>query len=347
MSKVTTSRFSSEGHHWTCFLAGYKCIVLILCFSISALTSESAVARRTQGPARVGILWIQNADEAAPYLGAVKDGLRELGWFEGQNIVFIERYNQGDESRFPKLAAELVALDVDVLFVNDSAVPTARAATSTIPIVCADFYDPVATKVTASLARPEGNVTGMSWQSVESGVKRLQLTMELLPRARRIGLLYNVGFAGAMMEGEGLFAAARKMHIALIGVEVRAPADLPAAFAKIRSERFDALLVSVDPLTFDAREQIGALAISLRLPMVAEMGEFADVGAVLTYGADILHTYRRSAYFVHRILNGAKPADLPYEQPSRFQLVLNQNTAKALGIRVPQSILENATKIVQ
>jgi putative ABC transport system substrate-binding protein len=330
-----------------CFLVNYKWIVLILWIGISALTTESAVARRPHELARVGILWIQNAQEAAPYLGAVKDGLRELGWLEGKNIVFLERYNQGDESRFPQLAAELVAQDVDVLFVNDSAVPAARAATSTIPIICADFYDPVATKVTTSLARPEGTVTGMSWQSVESGVKRLQLAVELLPRAQRIGLLYNVGFPGAMMEAQVLFDAARKMRIALIGVEVRTPADLPAAFAKIKRERFDALFVSVDPLTFDAREQIGALATSLRLPMVAEMGEFADVGAVLTYGADILHTYRRSAHFVHRILNGAKPSDLPYEQPTRFQLVLNQKTAKALGIRVPTSMLENATRIVQ
>jgi putative ABC transport system substrate-binding protein len=277
----------------------------------------------------------------------MKDGLRDLGWVEGQNIVFIERYNQGDESRFPRLAAELVAQGIDVLFVNDSAVPAARAATSTIPIICADFYDPVATKVTASLARPEGNVTGMSWQSVESGVKRLQLTMELIPRARRIGLLYNAGFAGAMMEAQGLFDAARKMPVGLVGVEVHTPADLPAAFAKIKRERFDVLLVSVDPLTFDAREQICGVASSLRLPVVAEMGEFADVGAILTYGADILHTYRRSAQFVHRVLNGAQPADLPYEQPTRFQLVLNQKTAKALGIRIPTSMLENATKIVR
>jgi len=295
----------------------------------------------------VGILWIQNAEEAAPFVGAVKDGLRTLGWIEGKNIVFLERYNQGDESRFPTLAAELLALDVDVLFVNDSAVPAARAATSTIPIVCADFYDPVATKVTASLARPEGNVTGMSWQSVESGVKRLQLTMELIPKARRIGLLYNAGFAGAVMEAQGLFDAAHKMRIDVVGVEVRTPADLPAAFAKIKRERFDVLLVSVDPLTFDAREQICGLASSLRLPVVAEMSEFADIGAILTYGPDILHTYRRSAHYVHRILNGAKPADLPYEQPTRFQLVLNQKTATALRIRVPKSIWENATKIIK
>jgi putative ABC transport system substrate-binding protein len=332
---------------WLCQFAGCKWVVLLLFVGTYALTTESALARRPELPARVGILWIQNAEEAAPYLGTVKDGLRDLEWFEGKNIVFVERYNEGDESRFPKLAAELVAQDVDVLFVNDSAVPAARAATSTIPIVCADFYDPVATKVTASLARPEGNVTGMSWQSVESGIKRLQLTMELIPRAKRIGLLYNVAFPGAMMEAQGLFDAARKMHVTLVGVEIRAPADFPAAFAKIKSERFDALFVSVDPLTFDAREQISGVATSLRLPMVAEMAEFADVGAILTYGADILHTYRRIAHFGHRILHGANPADLPYEQPTRFQLVVNQKATKALGIRVPESIMENATQIIR
>src|SRR3954453_21205340 len=151
---------------------GWK--ALLVAISVYAIATEFAVAQAPQRPAKVGILWYLDSGQAAPFVGAFKDGLRELGWIEGRTVVFVERYDQGDQSRFPKMAAELVALKVDVLFVADAAAPAALQATAQIPIVCADFFDAVAQKITASLARPQGNVTGVSWQSVESAIKRLQ-----------------------------------------------------------------------------------------------------------------------------------------------------------------------------
>jgi putative ABC transport system substrate-binding protein len=273
--------------------------------------------------------------------------MRELGWIEGRTVVFVERYDHGDQSRYPKLAAELVASNVDVLFVVDAAVPAVRQATHRIPIVCADFFDPIAQKITTSLSRPPDDITGLSWQSIESAVKRLQMTKELIPAVRRVGLLYNAGFSGGVMEVQALVEAARGTGVTVIGIEVRTPNDFPVAYASIRKERLDALLVSVDSLTYDARNDIAEVAFAVRVPMIAEIPEFADAGAIFTYGIDILHGYRRGAYFVDKILKGAKPADLPIEQPTRFQLVVNLRAAKALGRLVPQSILVNATKVIQ
>jgi putative ABC transport system substrate-binding protein len=216
----------------------------------------------------------------------------------------VERYDHGDQSQYPKLAAELVALKVDVLFVFDAAVPAARQATDQIPIVCADFWDPIAQKITSSLSRPPDDVTGVSWQSTETTVKRLELTKELIPSARRVGLLYNAGFSGGVSEAQALFEAARSVGVTVIGVEFRTPNDLPAAYARIRRERLDALLVSVDPLAYDARNDIAEVASSLHLPMISEISEFADAGAIFTYGIDILHAYLRGAYFVDKILRG-------------------------------------------
>lgn len=320
---------------------------LLLAIGVCALATGLALAQAPQHPAKVGILWYLDADLAAPYVGAFKKGMRELGWIEGRTVVFIERYDHGDQNRHPKLAAELVALNVDVLFVADAAVPAARQATDRIPMVCADFFDAILQGITANLARPPSDITGVSWQSVESAIKRLQLTRELIPDARRIGVLYNAASSGAVMEVRGLLAAARNTSVTLIGIEVRSPNDYPSAFARIRTERLDALLVSVDPMTFDARDDIAALASSLRLPVIAEIAEFADAGAILTYGPDLLHSYGRGAYFVDKILKGAKPADLPIEQPTHFQLIVNRNAAKSLGRGVPQSILVNATKVIQ
>jgi putative ABC transport system substrate-binding protein len=311
------------------------------------MTAELATAEDRRDLAKIGVLWVSNPSIASPHVAAFKEGMRELGWIDGRTVHFVERYDNGDSSRLPRLAAELVALGVDVLFVADGAVPAARQATRKIPIVCPDFYDPILEGITKSMARPEGNITGVSWQSVESAAKRLQLTQELIPGLRRVGLLFDATDPGAVMEARGLLTTALHAGIDLKSVEVRGLGDFEAAFAKLKSAQLNALLVSVNPLTFRARDKIGGFASGIRLPLIAETGEFAEAGAVLTYGVDVLYTYRRGAYFVDRILKGAKASDLPIEQPTKFELVLNLSAAKALGLTIPQSITVSATKVIR
>jgi putative ABC transport system substrate-binding protein len=295
----------------------------------------------------VGILWLSDATQSAPYLGAFKEALRERGWIDGRTIRIVERFDDGDSSRLPGLAMELVGLGVDVLFVTDFAVPAARQASTKIPIVCADFYDPVAEGLTRSIARPDGNVTGVSLQSVASSAKRLQLAQELIPGLRRVGLLYDPSDAGAALEAKGLANTARLAGIDLKNFEVRAPTDFQAAFDRIKRSRPQALLVSLNPLTWQAFPQIGAFAARNRLPVISEMPELAEVGAVLTYGPDLPQAYRRAAYFVDRILKGAGPSELPIEQAASFHLVVNVKTVKALGLTIPESINSAATKVLQ
>jgi putative ABC transport system substrate-binding protein len=311
------------------------------------MTTGLATAQSPRDPAKVGVLWVFDPSSGAPHVGAFKEGMRELGWIDGRTVHFVERYDNGDASRLPRLAAELVALGVDVLFVADGAVPAARQAISKIPIVCPEFVDPILEGFTKSMARSDGNVTGVSWQSVEGAAKRLQLTKELIPGLQRVGLLFDATDPGAVMEARGLLSTARHAGIDLKTVEVRGPGDFEAAFANLKGAQLDALLVSVNPLTFRAREKIGAFASGVRVPLIAETRDFSEAGAVLTYGVDSLDTYRRGAHFVDRILKGAKASDLPIEQPTKFDLVLNLSAAKALGLKIPQSIAVSATKVIR
>jgi len=322
--------------------------LLILALAPCPMTVPSVSAEGQQRPPTLGILWLSDATQSAPHLGALKEGLRELGWIEGRTIRIVERFDSsGDSSRLPGLAADLVALGVDVLFVTDFAVPAARQASTNIPIVCADFYDPVAEGFTKSIARPDGNVTGVSLQSVASSAKRLQLAQELIPGLRHVGLLFDPSDPGAILEAKGLANAATIAGIDLKNFEVRAPADFEPAFVRIKRARPQALLVSLNPLTWRAFPQIGDFAARNRLPVISEMPELAEVGAVLTYGADLPQAYRRGAYFVDRILKGARPSELPIEQAARFHLVVNLKIVKALGLTIPDSINIAATKVLQ
>jgi putative ABC transport system substrate-binding protein len=335
--------------HWhcvlRCFRSGWsKAFIALL--TASAMTTEVA-AGEPQGSAKVGLLWISAAPRVAHYVRQFKEGMRELGWVDGRTVFFAERYANSDMSRLPALAAELVALDVDVLYVTDGALPAARQVVGGIPIVCPDFYDPIAEGVTRSMAHPDGNVTGVSWQSVESAAKRFQFTRELIPGLRSLALLFDSTDPGAVLEAEGLRAAAVHAGIDLRAYAVRHPSDFPTAFAMMKRAKPEALLVSVTPLTGDALDRIISFASGVRLPLISELPEYAEKGAILTYGPDILDTYRRGAYFVDRILKGTKVADLPIEQPTKFKLVVNLKTAKALGLKIPESILVGATQVIR
>jgi putative ABC transport system substrate-binding protein len=280
---------------------------------------------------------------------AFREELRSLGYIEGRNLSIEYRYAAGKEERLPKLAAELVALRVDIIVtVATQPVIAAKRATGTIPIIMTAPSDAVASGLVASLARPGGNVTGLTYLSTDLAGKRLQLLRELLPKGTRVAVLAFKGSSGAgELFLEKLQAAARQMGITLIVRRENEAAALADAFAAMQRERAQALFVQTTPFTFDNGERIAALAAQHRLPTLIESRSLVDVGGLMSYGPNLPEMYRRSAHYVDRIFKGAKPADLPVEQPTKFELVINLKTARALGITIPQSVLVRADHVIE
>jgi putative ABC transport system substrate-binding protein len=295
----------------------------------------------------VAVLWIMDPSTTGPYLQHFKEGLHDLGWVDGRNVRIVERYDEGDAGRRPRLAAELLRLDPDSLYVSAPALPAARNATTRVPIICPDFYDPVLEGATTSLARPDRNVTGVSWQTVDSAGKRVQLIRELLPRARRVGMMFDATDVGGQIELHGVAAMAREVGITVEKLELRTPQDIEPALTRLKGGKLDALIVGANTLTWPAFERIESAATANRIPIVSEPEEFATEGAVVTYGPDMFALYRRSAIFVDRILKGATPKDLPIEQPTAFDLVVNLKAASTMGVAVPETVLERATKVIR
>jgi putative ABC transport system substrate-binding protein len=280
---------------------------------------------------------------------AFVQGLEEHGWIEGRNIVFEFRYSGTEIERYPRLAAELVALKPDVIAtgLGEPAIRALKAATTTIPIVMAVSADPVGTGLVASLARPGGNVTGLSILAPEVGGKRLELLREALPKVSRVAVLWNAAYPGKAVEFKETQRAARALKIALQSVEVRSARDFDAAFAAIVRGKPDALVALSEPLTLTHWHQIVAFATERRLPMISEIREFAEAGGLMTYGASLPALFRRAAFYVDRILRGTRPDELPVEQPTKFELVINLKTAKALGLTIPPSLLQRADHVIQ
>ena len=310
----------------------------------------AAAAQRAEQVPRIGYL---RSGSAASQRGqhrrdVFRQGLRELGWVEGQNIAIEERWAEGRPERFPALAAELVRLSVDVLVGGGNQANHAlRHATSTIPIVMAVSSDPVGVGLVASLARPGGNITGLSIQAAEVGGKRLELLKEAVPRASRVAVLWNASDSSKASELHDTQVAAQALGMTLYSAEVRGPDDFDSAFAVIVRERPDALLTFSDPLTLNHQRRIVDFATRHRLPLMSEVKEFAEAGGLMTYGASLPALLWRAAYYVDRILKGTKPADLPVEQPIKFELVLNLKTAQALGITFPPTLLVLADEVIR
>jgi putative ABC transport system substrate-binding protein len=283
---------------------------------------------------------------------AFQQGLRDLGYVEGQDIRIEYRYTdvalQGHPDLFPRLAAELVRLKPDVLVVSvTEAALAAKKATSTIPIVMVSVPDPVAAGLVASLARPGGNVTGLSRETRDVIGKTLQLLKEALPETARVHLLVNPTdplSSTGVAEAE---RAAKSLGVQLKIVEARAPTELEGAFSPIHADRADALLVVGGAGFYLNRTQIVSLALRNRLPSAFQNREFVEAGGLLSYAPSTVANYRRAAFFVDKILKGAKPADLPVEQPTKFELVINLKTAKALGLTIPPSLLLRADEVIQ
>jgi len=289
--------------------------------------------------------------EARVQLDAFRQGLRQLGYTEGRNIAIEYRGADGRIERFPNLAAELVRLEVDLIFAaNTRAALAARQATSTIPIVSAVMGDPVEDGLVASLAQPGGNVTGLTFLAPELTAKRMQLLKDALPNVSRVAALWHPGAYGERTMDDMLKAtesAARTLGVQLQLIEVRAAGELERAFSTMMKERAEALFLFPTPMLFLARRRIIELAATNRLPSVSQAREFVELGGLIAYGANINDLFRRSTVYVDKILKGAKPADLPVEQPTRFELVVNLKTAKTLGIDLPLGLMIRADEMIE
>ena len=283
-----------------------------------------------------------------PYVEAFRQGLRDLGYVEGQTIAIEYRWAEGSPTPLPLLAAELVQLKVDVIVTQgEVATRTVKEATSTIPVVMATSGDPVGAGLVASLARPGGNVTGLSVMAPDMTGKRLQLLKEAVPEVSRVAILYDPASLAAVLLVKEAQVAARTLRLTVHPLEVRTPDELGPAFDAMTRERAQALLALGDPFTMTHQRRILDLAAKRRLPVISQFRDFADGGGLMSYGPDRLDMFRRAATFVDKILKGAKPADLPVEQPTKFELVVNLKTAKALGLTIPQSILIRADHVIQ
>ncbi|MBI3635129.1 MAG: ABC transporter substrate-binding protein [Candidatus Rokubacteria bacterium] len=294
---------------------------------------------------RVGILRLGSSPD--PFLDAFREGLRELGYIEGRTIVLDYRWAEGREERLRELAADLVAQKPDVLVVGGGiAVQAARQATTTIPIVMPVVTDPVALGVVKSLARPGGNVTGFVSPNDALAGKWVGLVREAFPKIARVGLLLDP--LSDYGQSKGTEAAARTAGIRLHVLTIHKPEDLVAAFARAEKQRVEAVIVSGSPVLFAQRAAIVGLAARHRMPALYHNREFVvGLGGLMSYGADFHDLFRRAAILVDKILKGARPADLPIEQPSKYELVVNLKTAKALGVTLPHSFLLLANEVIQ
>jgi len=309
----------------------------------------AAVAQPTGKVYRIGFIQTAPRKEIGHLIKALDDGLRELGYVEGRNVVFERRFADGKQERLAALAVELVKLKVDIIVTGSNPVIAAvRQATATIPIVMAVSRDPVGSGFIASLARPGGNITGLANDPApEIMGKNLELLKEVVPRASRVAFLWNPVPAGAAIYKNAVETAARNLGVTLQSVEIRAENEFESAFAAMIRERVNGVVVTSDPIFLGSRSQLVRLAGRHRLPTVYVQREFVEAGGLLSYGGNLAYQFRRAAVYVDKILKGAKPADLPVEQPTQFDLVVNMRTAKDLGIKIPNSVLALATKVIE
>jgi putative ABC transport system substrate-binding protein len=323
---------------------------------ISGITGgllAAPLAAEGQRPAgkvpRVGVLSRGSPSDPVPTSGvaAVQQGLRELGYVEGQSIAIEYRWAEWKYERLPALAAELVRLKVDVIVATVAvAIQAAKHATKAIPIVMV-ANDPVAAGFVASVARPEGNITGLSMMTPEVVAKQLDLLREVVPKISRVAVLGNPANPGNAPQLRAAETAARVLGMRLQPLDARGPSEIDRAFAAMTRERAGAFLVLLDPMLAGQRERIADLAAKSHLPAMYALKQYVEVGGLMAYGADIFDLFRRTAIYVDKILKGAKPADLPIEQPTKYELVINVKTAKALGLTMPQSLLRRADQVIE
>ncbi len=314
------------------------------------LAAPLATAAQQAGKVpRIGYLSLNSAEASPKFLAAFRQGLRERGWIEGQNILIEYRFAGGKVDQLPTLVAELIRLKLDIIVTTSSATTrAAKDATKTIPIVMAVSANAVGEGFVTSLAHPSGNITGMTFLvGPEIAGKHLELLKEVAPAASRVAVLTNPTNASHPALTRELQVAARALGVQLQFLEARSPEQFDAAFAAMTRERAAALLVLTDAMFIGQRRRIVDLAAASRLPAMYHQREFVDAGGLISYGASVSDLLRRAATHVDKILKGAKPADLPVEQPTKFEFIINLKTAKALGLTIPQSVLVRADEIIQ
>jgi putative tryptophan/tyrosine transport system substrate-binding protein len=311
--------------------------------------SFPAEAQQPKKVPRMGLLFGASPSSTTDRTEAFRQGLRDLGYIEGKNILIEYRYGEGKLDRVPSLLAELVQLKVDVLVAPfQEGILAAKQATKTIPIVMMTAQDPVATGIIDSFARPGGNITGLTRLTRELSGKRLELLKEAVPGISRVGILWNADSVGASVGFKEYETAARALEIQLQSLGVRGPnPDLEGAFQSASRGRASALITIRNPILTDYPKQIADLAIKNRLPSMHEGSEYVEAGGLVSYDADMADSFRRLAYYVDRILKGSKPADLPVETPTKFELVINLKTAKQIGLTIPDSVLYRADRVIK
>ena len=327
---------------------GLRAFLVVL--SLTLASPSVTEAQQAGKVPRIGLLFTGSPPpESSRAVEALRGGLRDLGYIEGQNIALEYRWvPEGRPERGPELAKDLVRLGVDIIVGQASAhAVAARQATSTIPIVMGAVSDPVGSGLVASLSRPGGNVTGVSLLAPEVAAKLLELLKEAIPKASDVTALGNLDAPGAVLSRKEMEAAAKRLNVRLQVFDVRDPQDLDRAFQAAGAARVHAVITIPSPFFATHRVRVAELALKSRLPAVSVETGFAQAGGLLSYGPNIPDSHRRAATYVDKILKGAKPGDLPIEQPTKFELVINLKTAKALGLTVPPSLLLRADQVIE
>jgi len=306
------------------------------------------LAASAQQAGKLPMIGVIGADPTSwgPWTAAFAARLRELGWIEGRTVAIEYRWTEGRPERPAEFAAEFARLNADIIVTNSSSAPTVKQATSTIPIVFVLGNDPLGSGLIANLARAGGNVTGLSIQQTDIAGKRLQLLSEVVPRLRRLAVMADANFPEGVREIGEVQAAARTLGLEVATHEIRRPEDIAPAFEAIR-DRADALYVVVNALFNANRTRIITLALIARLPMILNTRDFVQAGSLISYGPAFPGVFRRAAEYVDKILRGAKPGDIPVEQATKFDLVINLTTAKALGLTIPESFLLRADEVIE
>jgi putative tryptophan/tyrosine transport system substrate-binding protein len=326
-------------------------VLSILLVAVQLAVAVIAEAQQAKKVHRIGYLSALDPATDSPRADGIRLALRELGYIEGQNIAIEYRFAEGRPDRVPELAAELVRLKVDIIVVSGGRlhIQAVKDATKTIPIVMIGVgLDPVKAGFVESLARPGGNVTGLTNLTGELGGKRLELLKEAVPKIARVAVLYDPTNSNSVLAVNEVFpAVARALRLTIQPWEVRAADDFEKLFAAVSKQRPDGLYVGLGSLLRVNQKRIVGFALKSRLPSVYSRREDIEAGGLMSYGADVADSYRRVAYYVDKILKGAKPADLPVEQPTKFELVINLKTAKQIGLTIPQKVLARADKVIK
>jgi putative ABC transport system substrate-binding protein len=325
-----------------------KAVAILIAIVLLAL-GVIAEAQQPKKIASIGYFFASTPAATAYNIEAFRQGMRELGHVEGKTFILELRYGEGRAERFPEIARELVGLKLEMIVAaSDAAIAAVKRETQTIPIVMATSNDPVATGLVASLARPGGNVTGLSIISAELSGKRLELLREVVPGLSRVAFLWNPDVRGNLLDYKETEGAAGSLHLQLQSVEVVRAEDLDRAFSVVTKERARALIVPpLNPVAFGNRDQIASFVQKNKLPSMYAQREYVDAGGLMSYGPSIPDMHRRAATYVDKILKGRKPADLPVERPIKFEFIINLKAAKQIGLTIPPNVLARADKVIK